>query len=655
MEQDSEHSTSPASKARRVELASRPVSEPTSIPNPIMTSAAHSQHDAIPVPMLKSIPNSKHSSRRRGRPRKHVRKISHSKITPEPIHNPMPSELTPTPNLNSTPSSKTTFDIDPKGKLTSAQTTSALDLPQEKVENAPQPDMWHDVTVEDEEPLLPDFCPKRRPGPQLRETTRTPLQLFQLFFTSSVIQTIVRNTNSYAKKKADVSKKLSWVPLTVNEFYSYVALVLYMGLVKADSLMDYWTKKRLYRFSYPRSIMSQMRFQAIFCNLHLCDLQEDEENDKKRGTPDYDRLLKIKPLYTDILSACRAYFHPNREISVRERLHTSKTRMGPTKPGYRLFVLADLSSGYNWNFFVYDGKNSTSPGKGIRYNSVMRLLDLKFLGNGYKLYTDTLYTSPTLYRDLLQKDILACGPLRRTFSLPEVKVSSESADRGSIRWCRQGRLLFVRWTDKREIVTCSTMHKAFAGDFISRRVKDDDGVWNLRQIPVPPAVKDCNKYRSDEDSCNPLIWYYNILYKTKKWYKTFFIHFLEMAVVNCYVLHQHLAKAQNETPLSEKVFRETLISELRRAGRGKRSSAPATRDPSNKKPSPSALSAPTERCLPQHFGSHVTSEKRQCVRCKLSGHKVKTNVWCLHCKVALCLVPSRNCFQKWHIEGHSSV
>nr|XP_055042360.1 mucin-2-like [Misgurnus anguillicaudatus] len=655
MEQDSEHSTSPVSKARRVELASRPVSEPTTIPNPIVTSAAHSQHDAIPVPMLDSTPNSKHSSRRRGRPRKHFRKIGHtSKLTPEPIHNSMPSELTPTSNPNSTTSSKTTFDIDPKAKLTSAQTTSALDCPKEKVENAPQTDMWHDVTVEDEEPLLPDFCPKRPPGPQLRETTRTPLQLFQLFFTSSVIQTIVRNTNSYAKKKADVSKKLSWVPLTVNEFYSYVALVLYMGLVKADSLMNYWTKKRLYRFSYPRSIMSQMRFQSIFCNLHLCDLQEDEENDKKRGSPDYDRLLKIKPLYTDILSACRAYFHPNREISVHERLHTSKTRMGPTKPGYRLFVLADLSSGYNWNFFVYDGKNSTSPGKGIRYNSVMRLLDLKFLGNGYKLYTDTLYTSPTLYRDLLQNDILACGPLRRTFSLPEVKVSSESADRGSIRWCRQGRLLFVRWTDKREIVTCSTMHKAFAGDFIIRRVRDEDGVWNLRQIPVPPAVKDCNKYRNDEDSYNALIWYYNILYKTKKWYKTFFIHFLEMAVVNCYVLHQHLAKAQNETPLSEKVFREKLISELRRAGRGKRSSAPATRDPSNKKPSPSALSAPTERCLPQHFGSHVTSEKRQCVRCKLSGHKVKTNVWCLHCKVALCLVPSRNCFQKWHIEGHSS-
>ncbi|XP_016362385.1 piggyBac transposable element-derived protein 4-like [Sinocyclocheilus anshuiensis] len=711
---------------------SEPASKATPTPTfeaftyPAPEAPPTTNHNSTPAPIPSPAPT---LPRKRGRPRKHALKpnlilkptpapapttlpnsLPAADSTPitisDPSADPIPaSSLDPAPNpsisINSEPNPEpaSTSEAMPqpastKEKLklvatpysprqTRGKSSSALDLPWTKVDS--KPDKWLDITNEDEEPLLPNFSPKRPPGPQLTtDRTYTPLQLFQLFLPNSAVKTIVRNTNSNAEKRVKAGKKFVWVPLTIAEFYSYVALVVYMGLVKAKSIADYWARKRMYNFSYPQSIMSRARFQAISWNLHLCDPQEDEENNKKKGTTGYDRLLKIKPLYTDVLSACRKHFHPNREILVDERMVATKARIGlkrymndkPIKWGYKLFVLADSSCGYTWNFFVYEGKTSTSSGKGAGYDSVMRLLDHKVLGKGYMLYMDNFYTSPTLFLDLLQNGILACGTLRHASSLPKVSDLSGRSELGSIRWCRQGPLLFVKWMDAREVLMCSSIHKAFTGDTVTRNAKGSDGVWRTRLIPVPSAVKDYSKYMGGVDLSDSLIEHYNVLHKTTKWYKTFFFHFLDIAVVNSFILHQELAKAQSKVPLNHKLFRETLVSELARAGRGKNPFAvkdpstsatpvstsksahvPSTptemnETPSDTESSPPASPAQTERCYPEYFGSDATHGRRVCVMCKLQGNKVKTPIYCSHCKVALCFVSSRNCFKKWHMDYH---
>lgn len=108
---------------------------------------------------------------------------------------------------------------------------------------------------------------------------------------------------------------------------SYLALVIYIRLVRLVSLLDYWRQSDLYNLPTPSGIMSGRQFRHVSTSIHLRDPNTDAENEKK-GSPAYDRLCKIKLIYHVIREASKAYFHTNQQISVDERMVASKARSG---------------------------------------------------------------------------------------------------------------------------------------------------------------------------------------------------------------------------------------------------------------------------------------------------------------------------------------
>ncbi|XP_028999285.1 piggyBac transposable element-derived protein 4 [Betta splendens] len=547
-------------------------------------------------------------------------------------------------------------------------------------------DRWRSVEEEDVEPPQPRFRPERDTGPQLNRTANyTPLELFQLFFSTKVIDTLVKNTNAYGAKKHQNHRE-SWVPVTTADMHSFLCLVLYMGIVPLKTLREFWRGSRLFCLPFPASVMPCRRFLAISTSLHMNDPVVEAANDQKRGTSAHDRLCKIKPLYEQILEACKTFFHPYQNISIDERMVPTKARIGfkqyiknkPTKWGFKLFVLADSACGYTLNFFVYAGKEGKPTGKGVGYDAVMRLLNIPFLGTGYRLYVDNFYTSPTLFSDLLKRKIWACGTIRSNIDgYPRTTNNDmpKKAPRGTIQWLRKGQLLFVRWLDTRQVTMCSTIHKAYSNDMAERKVKAANGRWTVKQVPVPSCIKDYNRYMGGVDLSDALIGYYNVIHKTHKWYKTLFYHFVDIATVNAFILHKEMCKLQSRPPIKQKNFREQLILSLAAIGSTpsrahpqnfmlaipplKVPVAPQAPVPPSNGPPASSTEAPPPPCerpafghLPSYFveqmsnvapRNRATAGRRACVVCKR-----KSPIYCTTCQKTLCFTSLRNCYSKWH-------
>ncbi|XP_067283810.1 piggyBac transposable element-derived protein 4-like [Pseudorasbora parva] len=514
---------------------------------------------------------------------------------------------------------------------------------------APTPS-WNSESQPDIPPVPKRFIPTRKPGHQLSPTsTYTPLDLFKLFVSDSAATTLCNNTNTNAAKNIASGKKYSWKNFTVEEFFKYLGLTFFFALVRLTNIRDYWRTNTIFSQQFPHSVMARDRYQVISWNIHMSDPDEDVHNDRKRGTPAYDRLFRLKPLLDDIKHACRAFYHPRQNLSVDERMVATKAHTGmtqymkakPTKWGFKLFVLADSSIGYTLDFAVYTGKSVFASGVGLAYDSVMSLMNKSSLGSGYNVYVDNFYTSPKLFMDLYSMNFGACGTYRdnrRGCPRTTTNAMTKKDPRGTIRWIRDGPLVFVKWMDTREVSVCSTIHPAFSGNTVQRRVRTQDGGWDTKSIPCPTPVTEYNKHMGGVDLSDQLIQYYSVHHKTMRWYRTLFYHFLDIAATNSYLLHKEVCAEKQQQPMTHRDFLEELTAQLC----GVTVAVPPTQQQSDHVPVPTSDQTDTSK--------KASYGRRQCVNCKQTRQVKQATPWkCKACDVALCLIPDRNCFEAWHL------
>lgn len=182
----------------------------------------------------------------------------------------------------------------------------------------------------------------------------------------------------------------------------------------------------------------------------------------------------------------------------------------------------------------------------------------------------------------------------------------------------------------------------------------------MKNVPIPPAIKDCNTYVSlsiyfpscksiykiliycicafsffssffkqmgGVDHSDALIGFYEIVHKTKKWYKTIFYHFVDISIVNSYILYkaQCIRKDCNEL--------ETVVLELADSGSTK------------------AAAQPQEKHGTHHHPLHISTSGDKTwggLRCRKS--QAKTPIKCTTCDIPLCFLPLRDCYNKWYVE-----
>ncbi|KAJ8349356.1 hypothetical protein SKAU_G00244860 [Synaphobranchus kaupii] len=436
-----------------------------------------------------------------------------------------------------------------------------------------QGERWMDGSEQDEQPSVHPFAPARTPGAQLDFTKEySPLELFQLTFSQSVVQTLCTNTNKKAQRRIDQGMKTPWSPLEPGELYRYFGVLISMGLVRCPETRDYWSRARCYSLPFPRTVFSRTRFEAISWAVHISDPDTDGQNDALRGTDRYNRLFRLRPLIDEVVAACRSFYQPRQQLSIDERMVATKARIGfkqymkakPTKWGFKLFVLSDACNGYTCEFNVYTGKQKSPTGKGLSHDAVINLLT-PYLGTGYQVYVDNWYTSTALFQELHVMRFGACGTCRENrkgYPVTKVNDMPRNAERGTVKWIRQGQMLYVKWMDTREVKMCSTLHMAFQGDTTVRNVRNTDGTWTSCRVSIPVSVREYNKFMGGVDLSDALLKYYSIRRKTMKWYKALLFHFIDVAVVNGFLLHKDLAAQKQRRPLTHKRFRELLVEQL---------------------------------------------------------------------------------------------
>lgn len=524
--------------------------------------------------------------------------------------------------------------------------------PHKSVQSKSPPE-WETPEDADVSPQAIRFWPVRPPGVQLNPAdVHPPLELFKLFFSQDAVEMLCRNTNKQAARNIAQGCKYKWSALKVDEFYKYIGLVFHMALVKLDHIQDYWRQNNIFSAAFPRTVMSRDRYRTISWNVHMSDPDEDRENDMRRGTPHYDRLFRVKPLMDKIREACKTCYHPKRNLAVDERMVATKAKTGmtqymkrkPTKWGFKLFVMADSSNGYTVDFTVYTGKDSSYTGQGISYDTVMSLMDPSFLGSGYHVYMDNFYTSPKLFRDLHARKFGACGTYRdnkkNCKDCPSATVNAlgRTSHRGDFRWIRDGPLLFVKWMDAQEVSVCSTIHSVFNGETIQRKVKTTKQTWTTQTFSCPTPIFEYNKHMGGVDLSDQLIQYYTTQHKTMKWYRKLFLHFLDIAATNAYILHKAFASRQLRPALTHKAFMEELTAQL--CGMSKK--IPLKQASCDHIPVPVAK-------LSTDVSQVASRGRRTCVVCRSQNSKNSSTPWkCRKCDVPLCLQLTRNYFEKWH-------
>ncbi|XP_072145227.1 piggyBac transposable element-derived protein 4-like [Dermacentor andersoni] len=438
----------------------------------------------------------------------------------------------------------------------------------------------------------------------------------------------------------------SWEEVTPLEMLRLIGIIIYMGVVEVPRLHLYWRSTGIFSNLLPRNIMPRDRFFALLSFLSVGDPED------LAAAASVGKTWRVSWLLDHINQESANLFQPQRDLAVDERMVKSKARSGirqyirdkVTKFGYKLWVLADSRTGYTLQFSVYTGKREAPGPHGLAFDVVTKLCT-KYLDQGYRVYMDNFYTSKKLFEHLLEHKTLACGTTRkdrRCFPV-ELKDSSweKSAERGDVRWIRDGNILYMQWKDRRAVNLMSTIHTA--NEHVPAKRREKRGrQWALRVIRKPLLVHEYNAGMLGVDKSDQIISTYNVLRKCVRWWKTLFFHCVDIACVNSFILFQQhrkenpaVGELSRSTYYDQLAFREELIEQIFGYDEVAEGHAP--------------FSPPFSPLDPIRHQPKRMKKRRNCKICyQKTKTQNRTNVMCSTCEIYLCFLPSRDCFTEWH-------
>lgn len=224
--------------------------------------------------------------------------------------------------------------------------------------------------------------------------------------------------------------------------------------------------------------------------------------------------------------------------------------------------------------------------------------------------------------------------------MPKDFKAKKEMERGESDWrLSEDGVCALQWIDKKPVLFLSNFHNPQDEDLVRRKQKDG----KTEDVKCKKLVKDYNKHMGYVDKSDMLKSCYELDRKSRKWWHRIFWHFLDLSVVNAFILF----KAQiTGAGMSLKEFKVAVVSGLVGAF-PKISQARLKPTESSSK---FKVNVPLEKRfdkvahLPQH------GRKVRCANCSTKAEPHRTRWHCTSCEVGLCLSEKRNCFIPFHTE-----
>ena len=480
------------------------------------------------------------------------------------------------------------------------------------------------------------------------------LEYFELFFTPSLVENIVAETNRYAKEKLQNqtlrarSIWRTWREVTVSEFKAYLGIILQMAMQDRGDIKDFFSTEWIDYTPFYRDVFSRERFLQIHWMLHV----QPPSNDP--GVEPQTRGRKVSNIVQHMRTKCMELFRPFHNIVIDESTIAFKGRSqykmyNPQKPhkwGLRVFTLAHCKTGYLCAFEPYYGSDTTKclPRSDLPFTARVvlhlcsELLQKVDVGDGYHLYTDRYYSGHSLSQELLKLGIHHTGTvMRNRQGLPaDIKRNLKMKKHEVIAWSYQNKEMVLAWKDKRIIFMISTYFGS-STEIQQRRAKGGA----TEEFVKPTAIVEYTRHMGAVDRFDHYCSSYAFTRKSLKWWRKTFYWLLELAVVNSFILYKETNPSDDKIThiRYRKQLIQQLVGEQRAPGHSRRRGRPSTLDKEERL---------DKR---QHFIATFPNKKtKDCMVCsdrKTAGARKKTAYYCETCSRKPGLHVG-NCYKKYH-------
>jgi len=272
---------------------------------------------------------------------------------------------------------------------------------------------WHDS---DNFPRRHGFNGRSGIKADLDESS-SALRIFSELFPEALFERIASETNRYEQQHPSrhYTHARNWTDVTTDELRVFFALMMLMGHIQKPSLSSYWSTDDMMNTPFFHQTMPRDRYVHILRNLHFTNNEEADGDD---------RLYKVRPVVDELVSNFKTAYIPTQKISTDESLWKFKGRLifrqyNPSKRArfgikvYRTCQSTGIASGYTWNFKIYTGQDKSDIPASAQ---VVMDLNSELLGQGYTLYLDNWYSSPTLSSGLFALIVKDTLKIRKQFA-----------------------------------------------------------------------------------------------------------------------------------------------------------------------------------------------------------------------------------------------